>query len=78
MLSNDATNLVVAELNAAHKVASEAAFRLTFKADTPGVKLMINWSAVTFDMSGDPNLTVEAMALSLVSHRVAPTHFSCM
>ena len=39
LLSNDVANPVVAELSAAQKVASEATFRLTFKTDTPGVKL---------------------------------------
>ena len=46
-------------------MASEAAFRLTFKSDTPGGSLAIRWSAVAADMLGDPNLTVQAMSLSL-------------
>ena len=67
-LSNGEAVPVAAELTAQYKVASEATFRLTFKADTPGVTLQIRWSSSTMDMSGDPNLTVEAMALSLASH----------
>ena len=52
------------QLTASKGSTSEAVFQLTFKAKAE-TTLHITWSSTTSDMSGDPNLTLEAAALRI-------------
>ena len=63
-LSDGSSLPIRRQLAASRGSSSEAVFQLTFKAKAE-TALHITWSSTTSDMSGDPNLTLEAAALRI-------------